>query len=66
MDKTSKIFVAGIKVWLVLPIVRKLQSLGFTNIITQDKRKLNLINTLDVDNFFGLHKPEYVFLGRLK
>lgn len=47
-------------------ILRKLQQLGFTNLITENKDNLNLLNQEQVRNFFLLERPEYVFLCAAK
>ena len=47
-------------------IVRKLTELGYTNIITAPKNKLNLLDQSEVDNFFQKQQPEYVFLAAAK
>jgi GDP-L-fucose synthase len=47
-------------------IVRKLTELGYTNIITADKNRLNLLNQMHVQSFFADEKPEYVFLCAAK
>jgi GDP-L-fucose synthase len=47
-------------------IVRRLTELGYTNIITLNKNKLNLLDQSEVDNFFRKVGPEYVFLAAAK
>lgn len=47
-------------------IVRKLQSEGYANIITQSSKELDLRNQQAVHDFFQAHKPEYVFLAAAK
>jgi GDP-L-fucose synthase len=64
MNKESKIYVAGHRGMVGSAIVRKLTELGFTNIITMPKNKLNLLDQLEVENFFSKQNPEYVFLDR--
>lgn len=66
MNKSDKIFVAGHKGMVGSSIVRKLKSLGYHNIITADRSQLDLINQLDVKNFFSTKKPDYVFLAAAK
>lgn len=66
MDKNSKIFVAGHMGLVGNAIVNILKKDGFTNIITAKKSELNLINQIDVENFFNKEKPEYVFLCAAK
>ncbi len=66
MELNDKIFVAGHRGMVGSAIVRKLTELGYTNIITITKIKCNLIDQLEVDNFFNKQKPEYVFLAAAK
>lgn len=47
-------------------IVRKLQSEGYTNIITKTHSELDLCRQEAVENFFKTEKPDYVFLAAAK
>ena len=66
MDSNSKVFVAGHKGLVGSAIVRNLKSKGFTNIITVDKEQLDLRRTLEVNMFFNMEEPDYVFLAAAK
>ena len=66
MEKDSRIFVAGHKGMVGSAIVRKLKSLGYTNIITADRNSVNLINQFHVQSFFANEQPEYVFMAAAK
>jgi GDP-L-fucose synthase len=66
MNKESKIYVAGHRGMVGSAIVRKLTELGYTNIITAPKNKLNLLDQSEVENFFRKQKPDYVFLAAAK
>ena len=66
MDLNSKIWVAGHRGLVGSAIVRRLESLGYKNIITRSSTELDLRRQLDVEKFFELEKPEYVFLGAAK
>jgi GDP-L-fucose synthase len=66
MELNAKIFVAGHNGMVGSAIVRKLKEIGYTNIITFDRSKLNLINQLDVQSFFNINCPEYVFVCAAK
>ena len=66
MDSDSKIFVAGHKGLVGSAIVRHLEAEGFTNIITADRRQVDLTNLNAVRMFFMLEQPEYVFLAAAK
>ena len=63
MNLDSRIFVAGHNGMVGSAIVRKLEQLGYTNIITMSRSKLNLLDQSEVDNFFRKIGPEYVFLA---
>ena len=47
-------------------IVRELQRLGHTNIVTRTHTELDLTRQADVERFFAEEKPEYVFLAAAK
>ena len=66
MDFDSKIFIAGHKGLVGSAIVRKLNSLGYKNILTVDKSVVNLTDVEGVNCFFKIKKPEYVFLSAAK
>lgn len=66
MNLDSKIYVAGHNGMVGSAIVRRLKELGYTNIVTADRKRLNLINQLDVQSFFQEESPEYVFLAAAK
>ena len=66
MGSDSKIFVAGHKGLVGSAIVRHLKAEGFTNIITADRRQVDLTNLNAVRMFFMLEQPEYVFLAAAK
>lgn len=61
MELNSKIYVAGHAGMVGSAVVSKLKELGFTNVITRSKSELDLTIQSEVDNFFKLEKPEYVF-----
>ena len=66
MNKNSKIYVAGYRGLVGSAIYRKLQAEGHTNIIVSNSSELDLRNTVDVNEFFRKHQPEYVFLAAAK
>ena len=66
MDSNSKVFVAGHRGLVGSAIVRNLKSKGFENIITVDKEQLDLRRTLEVNMFFNIEEPDYVFLAAAK
>ncbi len=66
MQLNSKIYVAGHRGMVGSAIVRKLEEEGFTNLVTRTSRELDLRNQQQVNDFFSLEKPEYVFLAAAK
>jgi GDP-L-fucose synthase len=60
MDKTTKIFVAGHKGLVGSAIVRKLQDVGYTNLILKTRSELDLFDQKAVQLFFENEKPDYV------
>jgi GDP-L-fucose synthase len=66
MDKTSRIYVAGHRGLVGSAIYRRLESGGFTNLITRTSRELDLTRQADVEAFFKKENPEYVFLAAAK
>ena len=63
MNKNSKIFVAGHRGLLGSAIVRRLQAQEYTNIITVSREDLDLSVQQDVDRWFSINQPEYIFLS---
>jgi GDP-L-fucose synthase len=66
MDNDAKIFVAGHRGLVGSALIRKLNSEGYSNIVTKNKTQLDLRIQKDVDDFFASERPEYVFLGAAK
>ena len=66
MNLNSKIYVAGHRGMVGSAIVRELQRLGYTNIITRTHKELDLTRQEAVEAFFKQEKPEYVFLAAAK
>lgn len=66
MNLDSRIFVAGHNGMVGSAIVRKLEQLGYKNIITMQRSKLDLLDQSQVDDFFRKIGPEYVFLAAAK
>jgi len=66
LEKESKIYVAGHRGMVGSAIIRKLTSLGYTNLLTRTSAELDLRNQQQVADFFDVEKPEYVFLAAAK
>ncbi len=61
MQKKSKIFITGHKGLVGSAVCRKLNALGYNNLILKTRDELDLCNQLSVDSFFEKEKPDYVF-----
>lgn len=66
MQKDSKVFIAGHRGMVGSAILRKLQEEGYTNLVYNSSKELDLRNTEAVAAFFAEEKPEYVFLAAAK
>jgi GDP-L-fucose synthase len=66
MQKNSRIFIAGGGGMVGSAIVRKLESEGFTNLLTPSSQALDLRSQQAVEVFFSNEKPEYIFLAAAK
>lgn len=66
MDKKSKIYISGHQGFVGLHFLEKLESLGYTNLLTRSHSELDLTVQADVREFFRTEKPEYVFLFAAK
>ncbi len=61
-DASAPIFVAGHAGLVGSAIMRRLEAEGFTNLLTATRRELDLRDQAAVEQFFGIHRPHYVFL----
>lgn len=61
MEKNAKIYVAGHKGMVGSAIVRELERQGYHNFVFRTHKELDLTRQADVEAFFELEKPEYVF-----
>ena len=59
---TSRIFVAGHRGLVGSAIVRRLQTLGYTNILTATRDQLDLRDQAAVNYWFRANRPEFVYL----
>ena len=66
MRKNSKIYISGHNGMVGSSIVRLLKSEGFDNIVVRSSSQLDLRNQKEVEVFFDLAKPEYVFMAAAK
>ena len=63
INKKSKIFLTGHKGLVGSEILRKLIQNGYTNILTIDRKKLDLTNQQKVFKFIKKNKPEYIIIA---
>ena len=66
MDKESKIYVAGHRGLVGSAILRKLQELGYKNIVCKTHQELDLTRQDKVEEFFDQERPKYIFLAAAK
>jgi GDP-L-fucose synthase len=66
LEKQAKIYVAGHRGMVGSAIVRKLQSVGYTNLLLKTSAELDLRDQVKVAEFFATEKPDYVFLAAAK
>lgn len=66
MNLDDKIYIAGHRGMVGSAICRKLESQGYTNIITRTSSSLDLRNQQAVAAFFEEEAPDYVFLAAAK
>lgn len=66
MNLSSRIYIAGHRGMVGSAILRYLQQAGYSNLITASSAEVDLRNQQQVQEFFALHKPEYVFLAAAK
>ncbi|NBD20686.1 NAD-dependent epimerase/dehydratase family protein [Aquabacterium fontiphilum] len=66
MQNTARIFVAGHRGMVGSAIVRRLQSAGYTNVITRSRQELDLLNQQAVHDFLRAERPDYLFIAAAK
>jgi GDP-L-fucose synthase len=66
LEKQAKIYVAGHRGMVGSAIVRKLQSVGYTNLLLKTSAELDLRDQVKVAEFFATEKPDFVFLAAAK
>ena len=63
MKKYTRIYVAGHRGLVGSAIMRRLWKVGYANVITRTRQKLDLTDQKAVADFFHQERPEYVFLA---
>ncbi|MDP1804035.1 MAG: GDP-L-fucose synthase [Acidimicrobiales bacterium] len=62
LPRDARVFVAGHAGLVGSAVVRRLEAAGFTDVLTATRSELDLRDQAAVDRWFGIHRPEYVFL----
>ena len=63
MNKTDNIFIAGHKGLVGNAVYKLLKKKGFKNLITIDRKKIDLRNSIQVDNFFKNKNIDYMVMA---
>lgn len=66
MDQYAKIYVAGHRGLVGSALMRKLEGRGYDNFVTRTHAQLDLTVQAEVEAFFELEQPDYVFLAAAK
>jgi len=66
INKNSRIYLAGHNGLVGKAILKKLIDQGYKNIITVDRKKLDLTSQSKVKNFIKKTKPDFIFLAAAK
>ena len=66
MNRDAKIFVAGHRGMVGSAIVRRLQSMGFENVVTRTHAELDLLDQRAVNEFLWSQQPDYIFIAAAK
>lgn len=66
MELNAKIYVAGHRGMVGSALLRRLQQVGYHNLIVRTSQELDLRNQAAVANFFAQEEPDYVLLAAAK
>lgn len=66
MHSAAKIYIAGHRGMVGSALVRRLQAGGYTNLLTRDRRELDLLDQAAVFAFLESEKPDYIFMAAAK
>ncbi|AHL74687.1 GDP-fucose synthetase [Stutzerimonas stutzeri] len=66
MNRDARIFVAGHRGMVGSAIVRRLQALGYRNLITRGREELDLVDQAAVNAFFAENKVDQVYMASAK
>jgi GDP-L-fucose synthase len=62
IEKSARVYVAGHRGLVGSAVVRALEAAGYANILTTNRDSVDLRNQQQVNDWFTVNKPEYVFL----
>jgi GDP-L-fucose synthase len=63
VNRLSKVFVAGAKGMVGSALVRRLQALGYDNILAPGRNELDLLDAEAVRRFLEAERPDYIFIA---
>src|SRR2546430_609466 len=66
IQSSDRIFIAGHRGMVGSALVRALESKSFANLITRDRRQLDLCDSNAVTEFFAKEKPDVVIFAAAK
>ena len=66
MQKDAKIFIAGHRGMVGSALVRRLQSAGYTQVITASRAELDLLDQRAVHDFVKARQPDYIYIAAAK
>lgn len=66
MEQSSKIYIAGHRGMVGSALMRNLEKKGYHNLVVRTSKELDLRNPDQVNAFFQLEQPEYLFLAAAK
>jgi len=66
LNKKSKIFIAGHKGMVGSSVLRFFKKKKYKNLITKEKKYLNLLNQKQTENFLNKVKPDFVIIAAAK
>ena len=66
MKKESRVYIAGHQGLVGSAVRRRLETLGYENLLFKTHRELDLLKSRDVMTFFDKNRPDYLFLAAAK
>jgi GDP-L-fucose synthase len=63
MDKAARIYVAGHRGMVGSALVRRLETTGYTNILTRTRAELDLLNQSATEAYLNREKPDFIFMA---